>query len=190
MVSRMYKFRKVLCFAFIAVLMLQVLTLTAFADDRTKTVTVDQSYTYIITPAQFPSYMGSPSSYVPATYNYNDGTYKGTLSLSYAACSAPISVGSNLQVTIYTKYTGTVTAPAESKTITYSTSYSFTITPAQFSNYMSSPASYVPSTYNYNDGSYHGTLNLTRAACSAPTAVGNYLQVTIFTDYSGTVYYK
>lgn len=190
MVSRMNKFRKAVCFAVIIILMLNLVNLTAFAADRTKTVTVDKSYTFVISPSQFPSYMSSPSSYVPSTYYYNDGTYKGTLNLTYAACSAPTSVGNDLQVTIFTKYSGTVTAPAESKTITYSTSYTYSINPSQFPDYMSSPASYVPATYNYNDGTYKGTLNLTRAACSAPTAVGNYLQVTIFTDYSGTVYYK
>lgn len=176
--------------SYIFFLMLSSVSLKTFANDRTKTITYDTSYTYLISPSQFQSYMNSPATYVPATYYYNDGLYKGTLNLTYAACSAPTSVDSYLRVTIYTTYSGTVTAPPYSKDITYNTSYTYLISPSQFSNYMSSPASYVPSTYYYNDGTYSGTLNLTYAACSAPTSVDNYLRVTIFTDYSGTVYSK
>lgn len=190
MKSRINSLKKVICFAVIIVLMLSGLRISAIAGDRTKTVSYDTSYTFLIDPSQFSSYMSSPASYIPSTYNYNDGTYKGTLNLTYAACSAPISVGSKLQVTIFATYSGTVTAPPLSKTVTYSTSYTFIINPAQFPNYMNSPASYVPSTYYYSDGTYQGTLNLTYAACSAPISVGNDLKVTIFTDYSGTVYSK
>lgn len=190
MKSRINSFKKVICFTVITILMLSGSRINALAGDGTKTVSYDTSYTFLIDSSQLASYMNSPASYIPSTYNYNDGTYKGTLNLTYSACSAPTSVGTKLQVTIYANYSGTVTAMPLSKTVTYSTSYTFTISPSQFSNYMNSPASYVPSTYSYNDGTYQGTLNLTYAACSAPTSVGNYLKVTIYTTYSGTVYSK
>ncbi|WFR58048.1 hypothetical protein QA584_03015 [Anaerocolumna sp. AGMB13025] len=185
------KFSKLaVCFMVMAVLVLNGMSITAFAGDRQKTVSYDQTYSFTITPSQFPDYMYSAASHVPATYYYNDGTYKGTLSLTYAACSAPISVGNYLKVDIYTTYSGTVYAPDQSKTVSYDQSYTFTITPAQFSDYMNSPRSYVPASYYYNDGTYSGLLNLNYAACSAPIAVGNYLEVRIFTTYTGTVYSK
>ena len=93
-----------------------------------------------------------------------------------------------------TTYSGTVSAPAETKTITHDRTYTFIIYPSQFQDYMNSPASYVPATYYYDDGTYKGTLNLTYAACSAPTPKGNpigsFLEVRIFTTYSGTVIRK
>lgn len=182
--------KKVVCFMVLCTLMLNGLSITAKAGETTKTVTYEQTYTFLINPSQFSNYMNSPAAYVPSTYFYNDGTYKGTLSLTYAACGAPTAVGSYLEVKIFTKYTGTVTAPDTTKTVTQSVTYTFTIYPSQLSNYMNSPASYVPSTYNYNDGTYSGTLYLTYAACGAPTPVGNFLEVKIFTQYSGTVVHK
>jgi hypothetical protein len=186
-----FKFSKlVVCFMVITVLLLNGMSITAFADDRQKTVSYDQTYSFTITPSQFPDYMYSAASHVPATYYYNDGTYKGMLSLSYAACSAPTAVGNYLEVKIYTTYSGTVYAPDLSKTVSYDQTYTFTITQSQFPDYMNSPRSYVPASYYYNDGTYSGSLTLTYAACSAPTAVGNYLEIKIFTTYTGTVYSK
>jgi hypothetical protein len=181
-------FKKAICFIAVIALMLSSSAFTASAADRTKTVSYSTSYDFSISPSQLSDYMNSPAAYIPATYYYNDGVYKGTLSLTYAACSAPVYVDGYLKVTIFATYSGTVTAPPLSKTVTYNTSYPFTISPSQFPDYMSSPSSYVPSTYYYSDGTYSSTLNLTYAACSAPTPVGNYLQVTIYTTYSGTVY--
>lgn len=177
----------------ILVLMISSLTLTAFAADETKAVTFDKTYTFVISPSQFPSYMNSPSSYVPSTYYYDDGIYKGTLKLTSAICSSPTAtgspIGSQLGVKIFTKYAGTVIA--KTKTVTYNKNYTFVVSPSQFPNYMNSPSSYVPSTYYYNDGAYKGTLKLTSAVCSSPTAtgspVGSQLGLTIFTKYSGTV---
>ncbi len=189
--------KKTMYFMLIFVLMLSGLSLTARADDVTKTVTYEKAYTFVITPSQFPTYMYSASSCVPSTYNYDDGLYKGTLSLSYAGCSSPTPtgnpVGSMLQVTITATYSGTVTIRS-SKTVTYEKAYTFVITPSQFPTYMYSASSCVPSTYNYDDGLYKGTLSLSYAGCSSPTPTGNpvgsMLQVTITATYTGTVYEK
>lgn len=186
--------KKAVCFMVMMALMLNGLSLTVFAGEKSKTVSYETAYTFTISYTQFPDYMNSPSSYVPATYYYNDGTYKGTLNLTYAACSAPTAVGNYLEVKIFTTYSGTVYADDESKTTTYDKTYTFVINPTQFPNYMNSPSSYVPATYYYDDGTYRGTLGLTYAACSVPTATGNpigsQLEVKIFTTYSGTVFHK
>lgn len=104
--------KKAVYFMVILVLMLSSMSFTAFAGDETKTVTSDKTYTFVISPSQFPNYMNSPSSYVPSTYYYDDGTYKGTLNLTSAACSSPTAtgspIGSQLGVKIFAKYSGTV----------------------------------------------------------------------------------
>ena len=100
--------KKAVCFMVIIVLMLVSLSFTAFAVDETKTVTYNKTYTFVINSSEFPTYMYSPSTCVPATYYYDDGTYKGTLNLTSAYCSSPTPVGSMLQVTISATYSGTV----------------------------------------------------------------------------------
>lgn len=180
--------KKVTCFLLATLLILTSLSSTVLASDLTKTVTHDKTYTFLINPSDFPKYMDLPSSYIPQTYYYNDGTYKGTLYLTLAYCSAPAGmVGDYLRVNIYAKYSGTVVAPAPSKNVTISKTYTFQIRPSQLPDYMSSPSSYVPQAYYYNDGTYSGYIYLTYAACSAPTSHGDYLYVSIFTEYSGSV---
>ncbi len=188
MTSRINIFRKTICFMVVLVLVFSSLSFAVSAANS-KTVTYETSYSFVIYSSQLNDYMSSPYSYVPATYNYNDGTYKGTLNITYAACGAPTSAGGIfLNVTIYTRYSGTVYGN-EPKSITYETSYSFVIYSSQLNDYMSSPYSYVPATYDYYDGTYRGRLNITYAACGAPTSAGgNFLNVTIYTRYSGTVY--
>lgn len=191
MSSKINFFKKVSCFMIILALMITSLSTTALAADRSKTVTYETTYTFLITPSQYPDYMNSPSSYVPTTYKYNDGTYKGTLNLTYATCYAPDGVvGTYLRVKILTKYTGTVLALVPSKSVTYEKTYKFLISPSQFPDYMNVPSSYVPPVYFYNDGTYSGYIYLSYAVCLSPTAVGNYLEVGISTRYSGTVLHK
>jgi hypothetical protein len=190
-------FKKSVCLMLILVIMLCSLSLTSFAADETKTVTYDKAYTFVISSSQLPTYLYSPSSCVPATYYYDDGTYKGTLNLTSASCSSPTPtgnpVGSKLEVTISAKYSGTVIA-RKTKTVTYDTSYTFLISSPQLPIYLYSPSSCVPTTYYYDDGTYKGTLNLSSATCSSPTPagdpVGSKLLVTISAKYSGTVFEK
>ncbi len=75
-----------------------------------------------------------------------------------------------------------------SKTVNTSRMYYFTVSPSEFANYANSPASYVSPTTYYDDGTYKGTLNLTRAMCWSPIVMGDQLQVRINAEYSGTVY--
>ncbi len=185
--------KKAVCFMVIIVLMLVSLSFTAFAVDETKTVNYNKTYTFVINSSEFPTYMYSPSTCVPATYYYDDGTYKGTLNLTNASCSSPTPVGnpvgSKLEVTITATYSGTVLAH-KTKTVTYDKDYTFVVTSSEFPTYMYSPSTCVPATYYYDDGTYKGTLNLTSAYCSSPTPVGSMLQVTISATYSGTVLEK
>ncbi len=183
--------KKVTCFLVILVLMLTNLSTTVLASNTSKTVTHNATYTFLINPSEFPNYVSSPSSYIPSTYRYNDGTYKGTLYLTQAYCSPPDGMVGNYQrIRVHAKYTGTVTVLVPSKSVTYEKNYTFQISPSQLPDYMNSPSLYVPPVYYYNDGTYGGYIYLSYAACSAPTYVGNYLEVTIFTRYSGTVLYK
>ncbi len=76
---------------------------------KTKTVSYDRLYTFIVSPSEFSNYANSPSSYVSPTYYYDDGTYRGTLNLTSAVCWSPIVMGSQLQVRINASYSGTVT---------------------------------------------------------------------------------
>jgi hypothetical protein len=182
--------RKVVCYIVTLVLMLTSSSFTALAAE-TKTVTYEKTYTFVINSSQLPNYMNSPSTYVPQTYAYDDGTYTGTLNLTSALCSSPTVTGNQLQVSIYVTYSGTVSVPAKTKTVTYEKTYTFVISSSQIPDYMNSPSSHVPSTYYYNDGTYVGTLSLKSASCSSPTPTGNpigsQLQVSIWATYSGTV---
>ncbi len=183
--------KKVTCFLLILMLVLTNLSTTTLASSVYKTVTHDTTYTFLITPSDFPKYMASPSSYVPSTYRYNDGTYKGTLNLTLAYCSPPSRmVGGYLEVKVHAKYSATVTAIVPSKSVTYEKAYTFQIRPSQLPSYMSSPSSYVPPVYYYNDGTYSGYIYLSYAACAVPSSAGNYLNVTITTRYSGTAILK
>ena len=183
--------KKATCFLLVLTLILSSLGSTALASTVSKTATYEYTYNFLINPSDFPKYMSSPSSYVPQTYNYNDGTYNGTLYLVSAACHAPLGMsGQYLKVEIHAKYSGTVKAPSPSKSVTKKVDYTFQIRPEQFPDYMSSPSSYVPSVYYYNDGTYSGYIYLKSAACSVPTSKNGYLHVTIFTEYSGTAIRK
>ncbi len=83
----------------------------------------------------------------------------------------------------------TVFAIDESKIVNHSSLFTCIINASEFNNYANSPASYVSQTYYYNDGTYRGTLNLTRATCWSPSYISpGVLQVRINTEYSGTVY--
>lgn len=184
-------FKKATCFMLILLFMLASLSTTAQASERSKTVTYEKEYTFLIVPSQFPNYMSSPSSYVPATHEYNDGEYKGTLNLKYAYCYAPDGLSGNyLRVKIFAQYSGTVSVLVRSKSVTYSKTYTVRIRPSELPNCLASPSSYVPPVYYYDDGTYKGYIYLSYASCSSPTAAGDYLDVRIPTRYSGTVLLK
>lgn len=191
MSSKINVLKKVTCFLVLLALMLTNLSTTALASERSKTATYETTYTFLITASQFPNYMNSPSSYVPSTYQYNDGTYKGTLNLTYASCYAPDGLsGYYIRVKIIAKYTGTVSVLVPSKSVTYTKTYKILISPSELPNYMNSPSLYVPPVYYYNDGTYIGYIYLSYAAYSSSTTVGNYLEVSISTRYAGTVLHK
>lgn len=183
--------KKVTCFLLIMVLMLTSLSSTVLASNLSKNVTYTKTYSFVIDPQDYPKYYESPSTYVPYTYYYNDGTYQGTLTLNYAYCGPPDGVvGNFIRLNIHANYSGTVVVPNPSKSVTVSRTYTFQIRPEQLPDYMSSPSSYVPPVIYYDDGSYSGYIYLSYAACGAPNSSGNYLYVTISTQYSGTVIKK
>lgn len=183
--------KKASCSLLIMVVMLSSLSTTVLASSVSKTATYETTYTFLITPSDFPKYMNSASTYVPQTHRYNDGTYKGTLNLTLAYCSPPSGmVGNYLQVKVHAKYSGTVTALVPSKSVTHEQTYTLQIRPSQLPDYMKSPSSFVPPVYYYNDGTYSGYIYLSYAACSVPTSSGDYLYVTISTRYSGTAVLK
>ena len=183
--------KKVTCLLVTMIFMLTCFSTTALASAATKNVTYDTTYTLLISPSDFPKYMSSASSYVPQTYRYKDRTHQGTLNLTLAYCSPPSGmVGNYMQIKIHAKYSGTVTVLVPSKSVTYEKTYTFRIKPSLFPNYMSSPSSYVPPVYYYNDGNYSGYIYLSYAACLAPYSAGDYLDVRIATKYSGTVVYR
>jgi hypothetical protein len=176
--------------------MLTNLSTTVLAANQSKTITHEIIYTFLITPSDFPKYYNSPSSYVSPTYKYNDGKYKGTLNLKSSFCCVPDGMyGYYLRVKVYTFYSGTVstivvpTLP-KSKKVTYSNTYSFLISPSQLSFYRNFPSSYVPSVFYYNDGTYSGYINLVYANPSVPYSTVGLLNITIYTQYAGTVFLK
>jgi len=189
--------KKSVCCMLVIVLMLSSLSLIAFANGESKTVTYDKSYTFVMDSSQVSNYLRSPSNYVPTSYKYDDGTYKGTLKLTIAKTNAPTiinsSYGITFRVTIYTRYSGTVTSRM-TKTVTRKRSYTFVMDSSQVSNYLRSPSNYVPTSYKYDDGTYKGTLKLTSAKTYAPTIINNSygitFRVTIYANYSGTVMEK
>ncbi len=187
MTSRTNVFKKTMCFLLIFVLLLSSWSLTVFAVDETKTVNDSRMYYFIVSPSEFANYANSPASYVSSTISYNDGTYRGTLSLTRAMCWSPTYMEGMLQVRICAEYSGTVYA-RKTKTETYNYLYTQEIDASYFNNYANSPASYVPQTYYYNDGTYSGNLSLASAVCWSPSYISpGRLMVRINVTYSGTV---
>ena len=188
MTSRTNVFKKTMCFLLIIVLLLSSWSLTVFAIDESKTANYSSLFTCIINASDFDKYANSPASYVSQTYYYNDGTYRGTLNLTRAMCWSPTYISPGvLQVRINAEYSGTVYA-RRTKTVTNNYLYTQEIDASYFNNYANSPASYVPQTYYYNDGTYSGNLSLTSAVCWSPSYISpGRLMVRIDVTYSGTV---
>lgn len=191
MSSRINLFKKGICITVIMVLMLTCFTSTALASNLTKTVTRERTYTFYTDYNEAANYLGSPRSYIPLTISYDDGIYKGTLNIATTEGYVSYVKENVLEVKIKAKYTGTVTAYITSKIVTYTSSYSYFVPYSINSNYDWVADFYLPTTYNYDDGTYKGILSLDYSYCVPDNKpIGNYIWVTVYASYSGMAYLK
>jgi len=80
---------------------------TVYAYATTKNVSHQTVYSFFVHYSQLSNYMYFPSYYIPQKYNYDDGTYKGILNLSYCYSYSSSSSGDYYWVSIYAGYSGT-----------------------------------------------------------------------------------
>ncbi len=188
MSSRINVSKKAISFIVMLVLILASLSTPALASNQSKTVTREATYTFFADYEEVKEYCGSPRNYVPSTQSYDDGIYKGTLSIA-SITGYPTYIAENvLEVKIYVTYSGTVYAYVTTKNVYCETTYTFYVHSSQLSFYTYYPSSHISPTYIYNDGIYEGILNLSYCTCSSPIyAIGGYYWVTINAGYFGAV---
>lgn len=138
------------------------------ATQKNVSVTVQQSFTATSTElnSQLSSYMSSHNS-----YNYDDGSYKGTLNITNVNLVSQTlqSRSSNLYNYIFAiTYSGVATKYPVTKRVSVIVQQTFTATSAELSSHLNS---YMNShnTYNYNDGSYSGTLSISNVSLVSQT---------------------
>lgn len=177
------------CFVMTLALLFSFTCGSVFAD--TKTVSVTTSEYFTCTGPEIGTHITNIQS---STYNYNDGSYSGVLSYSQINSVSVVPINYNytiFQVTVSVTYSGTVTSIPipPTKTVYATDTRTFTCEGSQVSTNMQAIQN---STYYYNDGTYHGTLNYSSISNVNVTVVGHnssgdilYFVVTV--NYAGTV---
>lgn len=186
-----------ICFILTLALMFTFTCASAFASN-TKSATITSTKTFTCTQAEI---SGNMQIIQNSTYNYDDGSFSGILNFSQIISVNVVPAGKNsnnldvYQVTVTFTYYGTVNRynPVPTKSIYVTVNKTFTCAESQVAANMTAIQN---STYDYNDGSYSGTLNYAKISDTKVTVVGynssgSILQFNVKVDYSGTVtYYK
>jgi hypothetical protein len=149
-------------------------------------VNVQQSFsgTSADTNAQIYSYLTSHS-----TYNYDDGSYRGTISISNVNYTVQ-TLSSDYYYYVFTiTYSGGVTRYPETKVVTMTSRFSFVATSTDFYPTL---YAYINShgTYNYDNGSYMGVLSISGLNLVSQTLDNPNTQTYYYIfdlTYSGTV---
>ncbi len=126
------------------------------------------------------------------SYNYDDGSFRGTLPYAGRSSLTQTLVAIYPDMTIYNytfsvTYTGTVVSYSQpsTKEVAVSVPYTISVPDYVISNIMQIISN---STYNYDDGTYSGTLPFTGYSSVSSTFVASYPGYNIY-SYSFTVYY-
>jgi hypothetical protein len=161
----------------------------SFGATRTTTASGTASYSGTVSTADTRTYgwvsSGSQTSTLSSTYNYNDGTYSGTLSLTSSSAGTPPAPTGSGSV-------GSTTSTSASGTANYSGTC-YTADTRTYGWVSTSTTHNAASSISYNDGTYSGTLNLDNVTGTPPTPSGSSTvgtqqttSVTGTANYSGT----
>lgn len=186
-------FKISICFSLALLFLLSFKFTNAYAEEtRDVTVTVPQSIT--VPDTVINNVLQSIST---STYNYDDGSYKGTLNYSGISGMTQTLYAQYPDYTLYTYsfniiYTGTVTkytVIVTTKDVSVTVSYNITVPDTVINNILQSISN---STYNYDDGSFKGTLHFVSISGMTQTLYAQYPNYTLYTysfnvTYSGTV---
>ena len=160
------------------------------SDSKFVTVSVPQSI--VVPNTVIGNVMQSISN---STYNYNDGAYKGTLQYAGVSDWTETLYAQYPDMALYTytfnvSYSGTVSVIEKvTKTVTVTVPQSIVVPNTVINNVMQSIAN---GTYNYDDGSFRGTLSYVGISNWAEAIYAQYPDVTIYrytfdVTYTGTV---
>ncbi len=126
------------------------------------------------------------------SYNYDDGSFRGILPYAGRSSLTQTLVTKYPDMTIYNytftvTYTGTVVSYTQpsTKEVAVSVPYTISVPDYVISNVLQSISN---STYNYDDGTYSGTLTFAGYSSVSSTFVASYPGYNIY-SYSFTVYY-
>jgi hypothetical protein len=161
----------------------------SFGATRTTTASGTASYSGTVSTSDTRTYgwvtSGSQTSTLSSTYNYNDGTYSGTLSLTSSSAGTPPAPTGSGSV-------GSTTSTSASGTANYSGTC-YTADTRTYGWVATSTTHNAASSISYNDGTYSGTLNLDNVTGTPPTPSGTSTvgtqqttSVTGTANYSGT----
>ncbi len=187
---RKFSFKLALFFTFALMFSFAFNRTDAFASD-TKVVTVTVPKSVDCPSTAISSVL---QSYSTSTYDYDDGDYEGTISctgtsnLTYT--SSIVYYGTTIYHYVFdATYSGVVTKIEQSKTVTVVQSYSV-IAPLEAG--ASIQQNIGNSAYNYDDGSYSGTLSFVSLSNWTQTYSYTYYNLVFYhftydVTYSGTV---